>query len=323
VAAPSIVEHLRPKPFRGDVIAAGIVVLVTLVWLLEGRFDDDWRAGVHLLYAVLATGLAGVLAALAPMEREAPRAYQSVLYVATFTLAIAALMNLADVLGAAGSLGGAGARAWAFSALAALALVFATRRNSAVSTLLGALSGGVAVLSFVQWAFDAGSAATARWVLLGLMVVFAFAALGQRDRHRPHGVALVDAAGAAVAVIGVTLLTEAIFGGMAIAREGEGPYEATVAWGWELVLLGAGFGLIAYSSVDRERGPAYLGVLCLIEFVLLASSGGFAGWPLILLAIALALLVIGLRPTTPAPPAPDADAPPAPTEPLRRDGAGT
>ena len=41
------------------------------------------------------------------------------------------------------------------------------------------------------------------------------------------------------------------------------------------------------------------------------------GWPLVLAVGAAVLLVIGLRPTTPAPPPPDADAPPAPPLPLR------
>ena len=45
------------------------------------------------------------------------------------------------------------------------------------------------------------TAATYRWVLLGLVVVYGFAAMGQRDRRLRHGVALIDAAGLAMLAI--------------------------------------------------------------------------------------------------------------------------
>jgi hypothetical protein len=96
-----------------------------------------------------------------------------------------------------------------------------------------------------------------------------------------------------------------------------------VAWGWELLILATGFGLIAYSSVDRQPGPAYLGVLNLIIFTAITSleiddhGATLLGWPLALAGAAVFLLIIGLRPTTPAPPPPDIDAPEPPPLPLR------
>jgi hypothetical protein len=315
--AATLLEPLRPKPFRGDIVAAGVVVLATLVWVLQVRFADRWAAGVHLTYAGLSCVFVSAMAWLAPMERETPRAYQSVLYVGAFALAVPALGDLADLLGAA-RLTSSGTLTWVFTALAVLALAFATRRNSAVSTLLGALSGGVAVLAAVDWIFDPHGARTFRWVLLALTVIYAFAALGQRDRRRRHAVALVDAAGLASVVIGLTLALEAVLGfvvGGADEVLVNGPQG--VATGWQLLLLAVGFGLIAYSSVDREPGPAYFGVANLAAFVAVAARGDFLGWPLFLLLAAAALLVIGLRPTTPAPPPPDADEPPAPPLPLR------
>jgi peptidoglycan/LPS O-acetylase OafA/YrhL len=299
-------DVLRPKPFRGDVVAAGVVVLTTLVWVLETRFDDAWPAGVHLAYAVAAFAFVTTMAVLAPMEGPSPRAYQSVLYLASVALALALLGNVADVLGGSLSPSASGTATWAFALVAALAFTFASRRNSAAATLVGALSAGVAVLAFVDWAFDPGGTRTFRWVLLALVAVYGLAAVGQRDRRPRHGVALADAAGIASASIGATFLI----------GDGEAGH---AAWGWELLLVAAGFGLIAYSSVDRQPGPAYLGVLNLVLFVTLSlDDGSFLGWPLVLLLIAGALLWIGLRPTTPAPPPPDADAPPAPTAPLRR-----
>jgi hypothetical protein len=204
---------------------------------------------------------------------------------------------------------------WVAATLAVHALVFATWRNSAACTLLGAVAAGIAVLAFFNWAFDVDSAATFRWILLGLVAVYALTAVGQRDRHFRHGVALIDSAGLATLAIAVTFATDFLFLSFDAHR--------TAAWGWELLVLAVGFGLIAYSSVDREPGPAYLGVLNLVAFAVITSGGvtkhgaTLVGWPLVLGVAAVALLAIGLRPTTPAPPPPDVDAPPAPPLPLR------
>jgi hypothetical protein len=84
-------------------------------------------------------------------------------------------------------------------------------------------------------------------------------------------------------------------------------------------LLAIGFGLIGYAGSDREPGPAYLGVLVLLSFAVMAGSGHrtLLGWPLVLLALGVVGLVIGLRPSTPAPPPPPTTV--APTIPLGRD----
>jgi len=312
-----LLAGLRPKPFRGDVVAAGAVVLATLVWVVEVRFDAAWGDGVHVAYALAAWLFVVTMAALAPMEGDAPRAYQSVLYVASFALAAAWLVNLGSLLGSDGPTS-SGTATWAFAALTAQALVFAIWRNSAACTLLGAVSAGVAVVAFFDWAVDVDSPATFRWILLGLVVVYALTAVAQRDRRPRHGVALVDAAGLAVAAIALTFALSGVFGG-----EDDGGPVAGVAWGWELLIVAAGFGLIAYSSVDRQPGPAYLGVANLVLFTVITSLGVSAsgatlvGWPLALALMAAVLLAVGLRPTTPAPPPPDVDAPQPPPLPLR------
>jgi hypothetical protein len=317
VVASSLLDPLRPKPFRGDVIAAGVVVLTTLVWVVATRFDEAWGDGAHLAYSAVGFAFVTTLAILAPMEGDAPRAYQSVLYVAAVALLVAVLGPLANLLGSDGVLDSAGTTTWLLAVVAAFALAFATRRNSAVCTLIGALAAGGAVLAAVEWLWSPGGLRTDRWVLLALMVVYGFAAIGQRDRRLRHGVALIDAAGLAVAAIsGSFLLDTVVFG------DETGPITG-VAWGWELLIVAAGFGLIAYSSVDRQPGPAYLGVLNLAAFAIITSFGvtragaTLLGWPVALALAAGALLVVGLRPTTPAPPPPDADAPAPPPLPLR------
>jgi hypothetical protein len=311
---------LRPKPFRGDVVAAGAVVLTTLVWTVAVRFDSAWDAGVHLAVAVVACAFVGAMAVLSPTEGDAPRAYQSVLYVATVALFIDVVLQLSDALGSDDSTS-SGTATWSLAAVAAFALAFAIRRNSAVCTLIGALTGGLAVLAAVAWIFSPDGFATFRWVLVALLVVFGVAAIGQRDRRPRHGVALIDAAGLAVLTIAVSLLIGDVVGAFFDESGSEDASVAGVAWGWELLTLAAGFGLIAYSSVDRQPGPAYLGVLNLIAFTVITSldvrGPTLLGWPLALALAAVFLLVVGLRPTTPAPPPPDIDAPEAPPLPLR------
>jgi predicted membrane channel-forming protein YqfA (hemolysin III family) len=313
--AAGVLDALRPKPFRGDVLAAGVVVLTTLVTLLHLRFNDDWGSGVHLVYGGLALAFVAALAVQSPPEGPSPRAYQSVLYLASIALAFLVLIDLADILGADEPLGAAGTLVWVFGSVAAIAFWFAVTRNSAVCTLVGSVAGGAAVLAFVDWVFDPSGAQTFRWVLFLLLAVFTLCAVAQRDRRPRHGVALVNAAGLASFAIGWTLAPAILFLAIDSLGEGGGP------WGWELVLLAVGWGLLAFASVEREPGPAYLGVLNLLSYVLLASVPGrdgptLLGWPLFLAAAALVLLVVGLRPTTPAPPAPDEGRPPAPTRPF-------
>jgi len=319
--ASSPLDPLRPKPFRGDVIAAGAVVLATLVGVVALRMDGSWGHGVHLGYALGAWWFVTALAVLAPMEGDDPRAYQSVLYVVSIALVLLVLVELARVLGTDGALSSPGTTTWFLGATAVVALAFATRRNSAVCTMLGALAAGGAVLALVEWIWGPLSVMELRRLLLALTVVYVLAAIGQRDRRLRHGVALIDTAGIAVLAIGgsfvVDIVTFGLFGPAEVSA-GRG-----VGWGWELLIVAAGFGLVAYSSIDRQPGPAYFGVANLALFVVLAGVGfthhdpTLAGWPIPLAVAAVVLLVVGLRPTTPAPPPPDIDAPEPPPLPLR------
>src|SRR5438067_1456844 len=80
----------------------------------------------------------------------------------------------------------------------------------------------------------------------------------------------------------------------------------------------------AVAGADREPGPAYIGLVLLLAFALLVgiptiNGASLIGWPLFLLALGVVGLVIGLRPSTPAPPPPPTAV--APTIPLGRDGS--
>jgi hypothetical protein len=279
---------LRPLPHRGDVVAAGAVALAALVGLLQLRFNDVWGDGVHLVYAAAALALVGAMALQAPREGPEPRAYQSALLATTFALAVPALARLAQALGSHG-LDSSGTLAWVGGALAAIGLALAAARGSAVCVLLGAVSLVIAVVGFVDWAFSPGGVSTFRWIL---------ATLGLRDSSRPRAVAVADAGGLAALALGLTF---ALQQGLAVST-----FRPGVGTGWELFLYACGFGLCAYSAVDRAPGPGWIGFAILVVTTLVAAGGKstLIGWPLVLGAGAGALLVVGLRPSRPLPPAP-------------------
>jgi hypothetical protein len=312
----ALLAALRPEPHRGDQVAAGVVVLATAIYVLETRFEQTWGVGIRFVVDALAALFVAALAVQSPLEGERPRAYQSVLYVATFVLALVALINLADILGANDPPSEPGTVVWIGMLLLALCAWFSARRNSAIMTLLGAGSFAFVVEAFIEWVFSPDGVTTFRWILLLLVLGFTLASLSQRGTRPRHAVQFVNAAGLAAVVLGLTFALDLIFGGFASVLGG-GPERHGVGTGWELFLLACGFGLIAYSAVDREAGPAYLGVVVLALFVGIAAprsadGASLIGWPIVLLLMAAGMLAIGLRPSRPLPPSPDAAAPPPP-----------
>lgn len=306
----AVLAALRPEPHRGDQVAAGAVVLTVAIYVLEARFASTWGAGIRFVIDALAAFAVGALAVQSPVEGERPRAYQSVLYVATFFLVAITLNNLADILGADNPPQASGTVVWIAVLLLALCVWFATRRNSAIMTLLGAISFAFAVEAFIEWVFDPHGLTTFRWILLLLVLAFTLASLSARGDRPRHAVQLVNAAGLSAVALAVTFVPESIITFQGSRLHGAGA-------GWELFLLACGFGLAAYAAVDREAGPAYLGVLVLALFVLIAGPAGrdgasLIGWPIVLLLMAGGMLAIGLRPSRPLPPPPDAGAPPPP-----------
>jgi lysylphosphatidylglycerol synthetase-like protein (DUF2156 family) len=288
---------LRPLPHRGDVVAAGAVALAALVALLQVRFDLSWGKGIHLLYAAAALAFVGTLALRDEREGDAPRAYQSALLAATFALAVPALARLALVLGSDG-LDSTGTLAWVGGTLAALGFGLAAARGSALCVLLGAVSLVVAVLGFVDLLFSPEGIGTFRWLLLALVAALAAATVASRDDYPARAVALANAGGLTALALALTFVFGQVFASLLF-----GPGAGT---GWELFLYACGFGLCAFSAVDRAPGPGWVGVGVLLATTV-AAAGGKAtliGWPLVLAVGAGGLLAIGLRPSRPLPPAP-------------------
>jgi hypothetical protein len=326
----ALLRALRPAPYRGDVVAAGVVMLAVLVLLVDLRFAGAWSEGARFAVAGVATLFVGALAVLSVPEGDAPRAYQTVLYVGTCLLGLLALGHLAHLLGAR-SAGSAGAVLWITLAVGLTALWFSLRRGSSYCTLLAALAFTVALQAGWELVFDPSGATAAKWLLLLAVAADVLGVGLLRDRRRRHAVMLIDAAGVALLLLAVLLLVEQRAFGLLDLRQtvpdGWTGYAfadvPSAPWGWMLVILLGGCGLVAYAGVDREPGPGYLGLLVLVAFAVTGAvaDATLLGWPLVLAVAALVFLGIGLRPSRPLPPEPPRDVGVEPeTVPLPRRG---
>lgn len=316
---------LTPHPHRGDLIAAGAVPLGLGVLLLNVRMDATWGDGLFLVLDALACALVLGMGLLAPLEGERPRSYQQVLLLEGQLLGFVALVRLAQVLGVDSPLSTPGTLVWIFLVVTVGAAWIARTRRSAFSALIAALAGVELLVAFVAWVFSPDGPTTTRWLLLAAAVALVLAALARRDRERRESVYLIDAAGVAILVLGLSF-AGALIGVLTFL----GAPAGAPGSGWKLVLLAAGLGLVAYAGVDREPGPAYLGTLILLLFVLLAGIPGEDGasvwfWPLVLLLVGAVAVAAGLRPRRELPPEPPGRGPggdDVPTEPLPGPGSG-
>jgi hypothetical protein len=296
------VAAIRPHPHRGDIVAMGVVPLTLAVVVADVRMESAWGDLPHLALVAVALAFVGAMAMLAPLERpEGPRAYHSVLLVAALVLGALGTYRLGRLLGAGRLFDRAGTLTWSLALFGAMATAAAYAKRSAFCTLVAALAFGGAFVAFCDWVFDLDGASSYRWLLLILMAVFAVRSLGLREARPRQAVAMVNSAAASALALAVL---NAITG---------------AGWGWELVVVATGFGVLAYASSDRENGSAYLGGLILAAFVYAEATRGGAsllGWPLALALMSLVGLGLGLRPRRELPPPPDADEPGAETVPL-------
>ena len=239
---------LRPLPHRGDVVAAGAVALAALVALLQVRFDDAWGKGIHFVYSAAALAFVGTLALRAPREGDAPRAYESALLAVTFALAVPTLARLSLLLGSDG-LDSSGTLAWAGGALAALGFGLGDR----------ARLGAVRAAGRGQPRPRRPGLRRPRLLARGRADLPLAAARARRrssrsrpsrrrDHHPARAVAFADAGGLAALALALTFVVDQVFGSSPLFGPGAGT-------GWELFLYACGFGLCAFSAVDRAPGP--------------------------------------------------------------------
>jgi hypothetical protein len=297
-------ELLRPPAHRGPLIASGAVVVTLGIALEELRLSDKLGNGVHLAILVLSAAVMLGLGVQFRPEGGRPPAFQSVLLVCGLGLLYAALLTLANVLGADFDRFSPGAFVWTSLIVGAVATWAALERASAICALIAAVAFAIAVLSFWDWLFHPSGQAAFRW-LLALMalalVLFSLVARGGWPRHAEQ---LVNAAAIAVLAIGLSGVAGAVVA--AISPFGAAPSSPLPGF-WELVLVAAGCGLIAYGAIDRAPGAAWLGLANLLTFTVAVTAGAdetLAWWPLLLLMLGVGTMAAGLRPRAPLPPEP-------------------
>ena len=299
-----LLELLRPPAHRGPLIAAGAVVFTVGILLEELRLADQLPEWLHvLLLGSVATLIYGLGMQAVP-EGGRPPAYQSVLLVCGLLLIGAGLLKLADLLGADFGAEPAGEFVWTSLLLCGAALLPAIRRNSAICTMIAGIAAGTAVLAAANWILGTDSLTFYRWLLLALALVFVLVALVLRGGNPRHGELMIVTGGLATLSIALLAVQVALVGFVGF---GGGGTDILPGF-WELIVIGAGCGLIAYGAVDRVPGAAWLGVTHLALFMLIVSAGAddtLLWWPLILLALGGGAMVVGLRPRQPLPPEPD------------------
>jgi len=310
------VRALRPHSHRGDVVAAGAVVLALGAAVADLRLGEVWAASVRLgLLSGPAALIVLAMGVRSPVG-ERSRPYVTILLLAGLALTALALSDLADVLGDEGRLASPAATTFVSGCLAALCLVLAPARRLATVTLAGCVAGAATLLAAADLGFELDDRLEAfRYLLCAALLLVALAAAATRDRHRRHAVAFAEAGGLALVAIGVTLVAERL---PEIAPVG--PLAQGTGAGWEALLVLGGWALLAYAAVDRERGPAWLGIAVLALFTGLAGTEEGASllwWPLGLLVAGAAIVAFGLRPAKELPPEPEVprEEPPAPPRP--------
>ena len=302
-----LLELLRPPAHRGPLIAAGAVLFSAGVALEEIRLDAALPNGVHLVIVAATAALILGLGLQAQLEEGRPAAYQSVLLVSgLLLLGFALLAARRDPRRRLCRTGSPPARSCGRRCCCAPPR--STRRSGATRRSAGMIAGialGVAILSAANWIFGADSQTFYRWLLLALTVAYVLASLVLRGSRPRHAELMVITAGLGTLSIALVASAGALLGAFGGFGGGD---EGFLPGFWELVVLTAGCGLIAYGAVDRVPGAAWLGLAHLVAFIGAASAGAddtLLWWPLILLALGGAVLAAGLRPRSPLPPEPD------------------
>ncbi len=299
----------------GAELAGAGVLLAVAIALINVRMGEEWGTGIFLVLNAAACALVlglGVRAAGGRTNLDAtpptrggtgdiapPGGAATALLVAGEILLVLAISRLADVLGAEG---GSGSLTWTALLFAAITAYPAWALRSAISALFAALAVGIAFIAAVDWIFDPTDIETFRWLILVLILAYAAAStvltLEQVRGFERHGVQMVNAAGIATVILGLTLFAAAVASSVALAFPEDEPPQIAGPFGWELVLLIASAGLIAYAILRRQPGPGYLGAVGLTLFVILGGTpddeATLVGWPLAVLLIATLALAATL-----------------------------
>ncbi len=294
------------RSMGGLLFASGVVA-----W--EIRKAASWGLGgrmvVVMVPAVVLYGLAlDVGGRRKHGPRDDPEPWQTVLTVVAVFLNSIWLTLFCRWIGLHGSLvliGGLG--------LSSLSAWYAAWRvNVRYAALLGALDLVIAWLALWNKILGYQSGNTNRWLLLVIGAILLLGAAGVARLGRRESSELVTAAGvagilAASAGVFIDLLgfsLNSVVHAAGLARS-VGSFNARQHFVWDLLLLLIAVGLITYGARARVRGPGYIGAAGLFVFLFSIGaqisarlSGGtpsnsLVGWPLALLLIGAAALVLG------------------------------
>jgi hypothetical protein len=272
--------------------AIGGVLLAAAVAISDIRLEQSWARGVH--FAVVGVGFAivYVLGLVQPSEEDGrPTAEQSALLAASLVLLVFTVVRFGDVVVGGGS-EHSGTLTWMALVYAALAAYPAVRKRSAVCALAAAAAVGIAIGEFVSWVSPGDVQVNgARWILFGLILLYALGAFALRNVRPRHGAQLVNTAMLAVIGIVGTVGAEIVFAD----EEDNVPHLST--W-WEIVAFVVAVAGIVFAIRSRERGPAWTaGAALLFAIATIGSPFGqkatFVGWPLVFLVLALLTLAAG------------------------------
>jgi hypothetical protein len=272
--------------------AIGGVLLAAAFAISDIRLEDSWARGVH--FAVVGVGflIVYVLGLTRPSQEDGrPTAEQSALLASSLVLLVFTVARFGNVVVGGGS-EHAGTLTWMALLYAALAAYPAVTRRSAVCTLAAAAGVGLGIGEFVSWV-SPGSVQVngARWILFGLIVLYALGALALRRWRPRHGAQLVNAAMLAlIGIIGTVTVDQFFVEGTA-----DVPHLST--W-WEIVAFAVSVAGIFYAIGSRERGPAWTagGALVLATGTIGSPVGHgntLVGWPLVLIVAAALSLAAG------------------------------
>lgn len=263
--------------FAGLLIPALIMFAVVLVGRARGDAFTGWQVGFLVFGTILLLG------------------------------SFAQLVNAAD-----GNPGDSLNLLWMFGVAAAVAVATSLALRAPFQMLLGALLGAVAWLALWDKILTNPTGDTARWLLLVLAAIYFVVAIVLARAGRPQASDLITAAGIA-AVVAAAISIAAAAGALVPGSLPGGVPKPSQ--GWNVFLLVVSLALIAYESRAPTRGPGYVGAIGLIGFIGLTGAdlvsrlsgdkgGGVVGWPLILLLVGAAAIVVSfvLKPGEPAGP---------------------
>jgi hypothetical protein len=277
----------------GLLFASGAVVLA----LRKSNDWSDWAifavlfVATAVLYGAARLGAQGV-AALEPWE-SAFYTFAIILLPLTLATLVGAIDNSAD-----GRINGF----WILGLSAAVAVLTAIRRGAWWQMLIAGLYATGSWIALWSKILDNPSADTIRWLLIAFAAILLIAAAALARESRPQAADLITAAGIAAVLAGA--LGIAAFAGGASGISGlVSDNTPKPTQGWNVFLLLVSLALIAYGARSVTRGPGYVGAIGFTVFILLVGTNVVArlkgdeadkvvGWPLILLLVGGAALLV-------------------------------